>query len=118
MKKFKTALLLTGVCMVVSACSGATDSENQSSAKIVLPDDPAYKNVYSKSTCVMCHGTDLKGGSAPALLGVGKNYDKAGIMNIIKNGQGMMSAQYDANISQGLTDADLNAMAEWLSKQK
>jgi menaquinol-cytochrome c reductase cytochrome b/c subunit len=29
-----------------------------------------------------------------------------------------MGAQYDANISQGLTDADMNALAEWLSKQK
>jgi hypothetical protein len=29
-----------------------------------------------------------------------------------------MGAQYDANISQGLTAEQMDSMAEWLSKQK
>jgi menaquinol-cytochrome c reductase cytochrome b/c subunit len=85
-------------------------------AALVAADDPAYKNVYQKATCVMCHGTDLKG--SVSLLGVGDKYSKDEIMDIIKNGKGSMGAQYDANIAQGLTDADLNSLAEWLSKQK
>ena len=87
-------------------------------AVLVAESDPANKNVYQKSTCIMCHGTDLKGTMGPSLLGVGDKHDKDGIMKIIKEGIGSMGAQYDANLSQGLTDADMNALAEWLSKQK
>ncbi len=87
---------------------------------LVAEDDPANKNVYQKSTCLMCHGTDLKGmpPGVPTLLGIGDKYSKEEITKIIKEGIGTMTAQYDANIAKGLTDQDLDSLAEWLSKQK
>lgn len=89
-------------------------------AAIVAPDDPAAE-LYKKATCVSCHGGDLKGmpnAKIPALRGVGDLHSKDEIMGIIKNGKGNMTAQYDANIKQGLTDADIDKIADWLSKQK
>jgi menaquinol-cytochrome c reductase cytochrome b/c subunit len=95
------------------------------SAKATLPpmvasDDPGA-TIIQKATCVMCHGVDLKGNKGagiPALLGVGDLHDKAGILGIIKNGKGKMVKQYDDNIAKGLTDADIDKLAGWLSLQK
>ena len=39
-------------------------------------------------------------------------------MGVIKNGKGGMTPMYEPNIQKGLTDADINKIAEWLSKQK
>ncbi|WP_282935613.1 menaquinol-cytochrome c reductase cytochrome b/c subunit [Paenibacillus sp. RC67] len=89
-------------------------------AAVVAADDPAAE-IYKKATCVSCHGGELKGmpsSGIPALRGVGDKHSKDEIMNIIKKGQGNMSAQYDDNIKKGLTDADINKVAEWLAKQK
>ncbi|MCS7462494.1 c-type cytochrome [Paenibacillus doosanensis] len=89
-------------------------------AAIVAPDDPGAE-IYKKATCVACHGGELKGmpsSGIPALRGVGDKHSKDEILNIIKKGQGNMSPQYDDNIKKGLTDADIDKVAEWLSKQK
>lgn len=87
---------------------------------IVAPDDPGAK-IYAKTTCVSCHGDQLNGmkGAVPALRGIGDKYDKAALLNIIKNGKPPgMAAQYDDNIKKGLTDADIDKLADWLSMQK
>lgn len=89
-------------------------------AAIVAPDDPAAE-IYKKSTCIACHGGELKGmpsSGVPALRGVGDKHSKDEILNIIKNGQGNMAAQYNDNIKKGLTDADLDKLADWLARQK
>ncbi|WP_068775422.1 menaquinol-cytochrome c reductase cytochrome b/c subunit [Paenibacillus sp. FJAT-26967] len=89
-------------------------------AGIVAADDPAAE-IYKKATCISCHGGDLKGvpsSGFPALRGVGDKHDKNQIMDIIKNGQGKMAAQYNDNIAKGLTDDDMNKLADWLAKQK
>ncbi|SCW28134.1 menaquinol-cytochrome c reductase cytochrome b/c subunit [Paenibacillus tianmuensis] len=89
-------------------------------AAIVAPDDPAAA-IYQKSTCLSCHGGELKGmpsAKIPALRGVGDKHSKDEILGIIKKGQGSMPAQYDANISKGLTEADIDKLADWLAKQK
>ncbi|WP_159883047.1 menaquinol-cytochrome c reductase cytochrome b/c subunit [Paenibacillus puerhi] len=89
-------------------------------AAIVAPDDPAAA-LYQRSTCLQCHGGDLKGmpsAKIPALRVVGDSHDKAAILDIIKNGQGNMSAQYDLNIAKGLTADDIDKLADWLAKQK
>lgn len=88
---------------------------------IVAEDDPANTEIYQKASCVACHGTDLRGNPAgiPALLGIGDKYTQEEIMGIIKNGVGGMTEQYDYNInSLGLTAEDMDALAEWLSRQK
>lgn len=87
---------------------------------IVAADDPGAQ-IYAKSTCVSCHGDQLKGMTAakiPPLRGVGGKYDKEAILTIIKNGKNQMPAQYDSLIKSGLSDADVDKLADWLSKQK
>ncbi|WP_028548643.1 c-type cytochrome [Paenibacillus sp. UNC451MF] len=99
---------------------GGAAKKPAAAAAVVAADDPAAE-IYKKATCVACHGGELKGmpsSGIPALRGVGDKHSKDEIMNIIKKGQGNMSAQYDENIKKGLTDADINKMAEWLAKQK
>jgi menaquinol-cytochrome c reductase cytochrome b/c subunit len=93
--------------------------KNAALPAIVAADDPGAK-LYAKSTCITCHQADLKGmkGAIPALLGTGDKYDKTAILNIIKNGQGSMTAQYQPNKDKGLSDADIDSIATWLSKQK
>ena len=99
---------------------GSAPKPGAQAAAIVAPDDPAAE-LYKKSTCIACHGGELKGMPAsgiPALRGVGDKHTKDEILGIIKKGQGNMTAQYDANIKQGLTDADIDKIADWLSRQK
>ncbi len=87
---------------------------------IVAPDDPSAE-IYKKATCIACHGGGLKGmpsSGIPALLGVGDKLSKDQILDVIKNGKGNMTAQYKDNIAKGLTDADLDKLADWLSQQK
>jgi len=94
--------------------------ETKKAAAIVAADDPGAA-VYAKATCLACHGAGLKGMPAsgvPALLGVGDTHTKEDIMGIIKNGKGNMPAMYKPNIDKGLTDADIDKLADWLSKQK
>ncbi|MEK8127374.1 c-type cytochrome [Paenibacillus filicis] len=99
---------------------GAKKPAAAQAAAIVAPDDPAA-SLYQKSTCLQCHGGDLKGmpsAKIPALRGVGDKHDKTEILGIIKNGQGNMPGQYDANIAKGLSADDIDKLADWLSKQK
>lgn len=99
---------------------GGAAKKPAAAAAIVAADDPAAE-IYKKATCVSCHGGELKGmpsSGIPALRGVGDKHNKDEIMNIIKKGQGNMSPQYDDNIKKGLTDADINKLADWLAKQK
>lgn len=86
---------------------------------LVAADDPAHE-IYKKSTCIQCHAAELKGKIGPSLVGVGDKMDKAKILDIIKNGTASkaMGPQVDANKAAGLTDADLDKLAEWLAKQK
>jgi menaquinol-cytochrome c reductase cytochrome b/c subunit len=89
-------------------------------AAIVAADDPGAE-IYKKATCVTCHGAELKGIPAsgiPALRGVGDKHNQEAILGIIKKGIGNMGPQYDDNIKKGLTEADMNKLSEWLSKQK
>lgn len=90
----------------------------QEEVAIVDKDDPAME-VYKKANCVSCHGADLKGGAGPSLRGVGDKHDKDAILSIIKEGyNGKMPAMYDTAISAGLTDQDIDHLADWLAKQK
>lgn len=86
---------------------------------IVDPDDPGYE-VYKAATCVSCHGAGLEGGPVfPSLLGIGDKLSKDEIIDIMKNGRGQMSAQWEASKQAGnLTDEQLEQLADWLSRQK
>lgn len=102
------------------AAGGGGAKETKKSAAIVAADDPGAE-IYKKATCLSCHGAGLKGMPAsgvPALLGIGDKLSQDEILGVIKNGKGNMGKQYQGNIDKGLSDADINKLAEWLSKQK
>lgn len=102
------------------ATGGGGAKETKKSAAIVAADDPGAE-IYKKATCLSCHGAGLKGMPAsgvPALLGIGDKLSQDEILGVIKNGKGNMGKQYQGNIDKGLSDADINKLAEWLSKQK
>ncbi|MNJ43716.1 menaquinol-cytochrome c reductase cytochrome b/c subunit [Paenibacillus fonticola] len=84
---------------------------------IVDKDDPAMES-YKKATCISCHAADLKGGAGPSLRGIGDKHDKEAILAIIHNGYNNMQPAYDNAIKAGLTDEDIDHLAEWLAKQK
>lgn len=85
---------------------------------IVEKEDPAMES-YKKAGCISCHAADMKGAGAPSLRGIGDVHDKDAILTIIKEGyNGKMPPQYDNAIAAGLTDSDVDHLAEWLAKQK
>jgi len=93
---------------------------DRDSIAIVDQESSGY-DIYQRSSCVQCHSDDLRGmqGFAPALRGIGDVYTKDEIVDIMKNGKGNMAAgQWDASIQLGLTEEELDTMAEWLSIQK
>ncbi|WP_442601080.1 c-type cytochrome [Paenibacillus sp. KN14-4R] len=102
-----------------ASAGGGNKTEAPKKLAIVAKDDPGYE-VFQKSSCIACHGGDLKGKSGPPLLGVGDKHSKDEIMKIVKEGtpSGGMPAQYDANKQKGLSDADIDKMVTWLALQK
>ncbi|GAB2692211.1 c-type cytochrome [Paenibacillus thermoaerophilus] len=90
----------------------------QKTVAIVGKDEPGYE-IYQKATCVQCHDANLKGKFGnPSLLGIGDKHDKAQILDIINNGYNGMGAQANALKAKGITDAEIDQLAEWLAKQK
>ncbi|WP_010273807.1 menaquinol-cytochrome c reductase cytochrome b/c subunit [Paenibacillus senegalensis] len=87
---------------------------NQQPIAIVGEDEEGYE-IYTRATCATCHMPDLNGN--PSLLGIGDKHDKEGILAIIHEGVGGMPAQYEDNIAKGLTDEEIDTLAEWLAKQ-
>lgn len=93
-------------------------SEPQEEIAIVDKDDPGME-FYTRATCISCHGADLKGSGGPSLRGVGDKHDKEAILAIIMEGyNGKMPAMYDAAVNAGLSDEDIDHLAEWLANQK
>lgn len=84
---------------------------------IVDKDDPAMET-YKTATCITCHAADLKGAAGPSLRGVGDKHSKEEIVTIIKEGYNKMPPVYDAAIGAGLTDQEIDHLADWLAKQK
>ncbi|WP_028593554.1 menaquinol-cytochrome c reductase cytochrome b/c subunit [Paenibacillus assamensis] len=87
------------------------------SVALVAADDPAMET-YKKATCIACHGGELEGGGAPALLGVGDRLSKEEILTVIKDGRGAMPPMLDTSKSAGVTEEELDKLADWLAKQK
>lgn len=70
------------------------------------------QSVY-KTSCISCHGTDLKGGMGPNLQKVGAEMSKDEIAAQISNGGKGMPA-----FKGMLGDEEINALADWLAAQK
>ena len=82
---------------------------------IVEPEDPAFETM-KKAGCLSCHATDMTGGGAPSLRGIGDKYSQEEILAILT--EGVMSAQYSQALAQGVTEEEIVKMTEWLAKQK
>jgi menaquinol-cytochrome c reductase cytochrome b/c subunit len=99
---------------------GGGGAKKPAAVPIVGENEPGAE-LYAKATCISCHGTDLKGmpnAKIPALRGVGDSYTKEDILGIINNGKGQMQGQHDGLVAAGFTEEDIDALADWLSKQK
>ncbi|MFD3258876.1 c-type cytochrome [Paenibacillus lentus] len=94
-----------------------SNAVRQKEVAIVDKDDPAME-FYKKATCINCHAADLKGTAAPSLRGIGDKHSKDEILTIIHDGYKSMPSMYDAATTAGLTDEDIDHLAEWLAKQK
>ena len=89
---------------------------------IALAEDGAA--LYAAKTCNACHGSDAKGMPGnplfPSLAGQHKEYALAQIKDIISgtraNGQSAVMA--GALAAQKISDAELEAIATWLSSLK
>lgn len=68
-----------------------------------------------RANCVSCHGADLQGrmGASTNLTKVGQRMTKDGIVKQIKQGGGGMPA-----FGSRLSDAQIQALASWLSAKK
>lgn len=87
---------------------------------VVFADDPAAE-IYTRATCIQCHGTDLRGGAGgaiPSLIGIGDKYTEEELTKIVHDGIGGMAPQYDENIRKGLSEDEIDALIVWLSQQK
>ncbi|MBJ6363553.1 c-type cytochrome [Paenibacillus sp. GCM10012307] len=80
---------------------------------IVAEDDPALE-LMKQNNCLSCHASDLNGNSGiPALRGIGDQFTKEELANVVTNGNGNMPAFKDK-----LSAAEIDQIATWLSKQK
>jgi cytochrome c551 len=66
-----------------------------------------------KQQCIACHAADMSGGVGPNLQHVGARMSAADIAGKISNGGGGMTA-----FKGVLTDAQIQALGNWLSSQK
>ncbi|MEQ6388883.1 c-type cytochrome [Bacillaceae bacterium S4-13-58] len=106
-------LALASVTWLTYESAAHVDWEQRAkSAKIVEAveidkEDPGYA-VY-ENNCLMCHGSDLQGDSAPPLLDI--DYTAEEIKDIAVNGKGAMPA----GVFKG-TDEELEQLAEFIVK--
>jgi YVTN family beta-propeller protein len=70
----------------------------------------AGEKIY-KETCITCHGTNLDGGSGPALNTIGALKSKDEILDAITNGKGMMPSGL-------VSETDAKILANWLGEKK
>jgi len=84
----------------------------------IIDEDSEGFAIYNKATCASCHAKDLTGNGPPALRGIGDVYTKEELLDIMHNGIGGMQPQWQQNLDLGLTEEELDKLAEWLALQK
>ncbi len=110
---FGILLLIFIVALAISVMFPPQHGE-QAKDGAAAPSAPKEVNAEQvfKGTCAACHGQNLEGVVGPNLTKIGSKYKPEEIENIIKNGKGGMPA--------GLLkeDAEIKAVAKWLSEKK
>lgn len=126
-------LLLFGLILVLSACGGNDEAENNTenntgnntSTNDTTQNeadnqganegngtvDVAQAEKIFSNTCAQCHGGNLEGAGGPNLTQVGAKYDKGEIEHIINEGQGGMPGGM-------VTEEEASILAAWLSEKK
>ena len=87
--KSKLAALLFGTAIVLAACGGGDDAQENAGESTGGTESAEAEQIVQQN-CVSCHGQNLEGGAGPNLTAVGGKYDQDEIKNIIINGQGGM----------------------------
>ncbi|WP_371862535.1 cytochrome c551 [Mesobacillus foraminis] len=105
----KKALMISGIVLGLTACSGGGGSEETSGGSGEV--DTANAEEVFQQNCASCHGGNLEGGAGPALNKVGSDMSKDEILNKIKEGGGGMPA----NIIEG---KNAESVAAWLAEKK
>jgi cytochrome c551 len=107
MKRKVAGLLLGGLLLMgLAACGNSTGNNGQSSSSKTM--DPQK---IVNTTCIQCHGDNLKGAYGPNISHIGRELDKDQIANIINHGKGQMPP--------GLIDQkQAEVVAAWLAKKK
>lgn len=97
--------------------AGAAGTENAQSAGTEAASGSGA-DIYQKLGCISCHATDLLGlpGTVPSLRGIGSKLSKDEITAVIMNGKGDMPSL--SELPEGITDADISLLAEWLAARK
>ncbi|ATO49105.1 cytochrome c551 [Brevibacillus laterosporus] len=117
MKRLATVLMVGALAVGLTACGGQQSQpapEEKPAAEKASGDTAtasAGEEKFKQSSCIGCHGVDLKGATGPSLETIGSKYNKDEILEIIKNGKGSMPA----NMSKG---EDAETIAAWLAEKK
>ncbi|MEK0312681.1 c-type cytochrome [Cohnella sp. 56] len=110
------ALVLLTTTLIVSACGGGQSARPAASAPASAAlAGPAETVELYRSNCISCHGRGLEGkmGAASDLRSVGARLTKEQIARQIADGGELMPAMKDR-----LTEAQIDALAVWLSAKK
>lgn len=115
--RLRLVLLAASALLFTAACGGGGASDNKSSngdGGAVVTDIP---EVYSNSTCITCHGADLKGrgGSRTNLQKVGARLTHEEIVDVITNGRPSKGMPAQAG---RISEEEINELADWLSTLK
>lgn len=107
MKKFLLLIGIVALIGILAACGGNDDASGSNGSGEGESQLAAGETAYQQS-CMACHGADLQGASGPGLKGM--DYSKEELVDIIKNGTGMMPG----NTAPGKEEA----IAEYLLSQQ
>ncbi|MBO8164328.1 MAG: cytochrome c [Brevibacillus sp.] len=122
MKRFSIMWMGAAIALLVSACGGQQaepapeqplaeqPAETAPSGEGGEVDEAAALALY-KQKCASCHGQELEGAMGPSLTDVGARHSKEEILEILKNGKGVMPG----NLVSG-DDAD--TLAAWLAAKQ
>lgn len=113
MKK-KLLAAVFGATLILSACGGG-DKAKEEETPVTEPESQETASVDVEAavdkSCIMCHGGNLEGGSAPALDTIGADLSEDEILDVIENGQGGMPGGL-------IKGEEAEAVAKWLSEKK
>jgi cytochrome c551 len=96
-----TSIFLAAM-LVFTGCSSSEETSTTSEPAAEPAAGGEDIAAFVKSSCAGCHGSDLKGGMAPALVGTALSKDE--IVNILKNGKGSMPGGLAAGKEEQVAD--------------